>query len=574
MHEPRFGGRERDYVCDCIDTTWVSYAGAYVGRFEGGSGRALRHRGGDCGLQRHRCVAACPWPRRNRPGDEVLVPALTFVGTANAIAHAGAIPHFVDADEATLGIDAQRLWAYLLSIGKTEAGALINRATGRRIAAVLPVHIFGHPVDMDALGSVAREFDLAVIEDAAEALGSRYRGRPCGSLAPLAALSFNGNKIVTTGGGGAVLTSDLQLAERLRHLTTTAKLPHPWAFIHDEVGYNFRLPNLNAALGLAQLEQLDAALRAKRTLWARYRDAFAGFDGLRVFEDAAFAESNHWLVALVLDEPDALAVENILAALHGAGILARPAWTPMHRLAMYRDHPRMALPVVESLAARIVNCPQAPISLARLVMVLRVCVVSSGRADFGLVLEPMRRLRDDRAFELAVVLTGQHVVPGASDYQGVIAAEQFGAVAVIDLGLSGDDAIAISRASGRAVTEFGRYFHDSPPDLVLLVGDRYEMLCAAFAATLARLPIAHIAGGDVTDGAFDDLFRHAITAMAHIHFVTNKDAARRVRQLGQAPDRIHQVGSPGLDLMLAAPAMARDVFFRAAGLNRGPAIWS
>jgi perosamine synthetase len=223
----------------------------------------------------------------------------------------------------------------------------------------LVVHIFGHPVDMESIADVAREFSLEVIEDAAESLGSRYKGKPCGSLARLAALSFNGNKIVTTGGGGAILTSDAGLAERARSLVTTAKRQHRWAFFHDEVAYNFRLPNINAALGLAQVEQLEAALAAKAVLWRRYKDAFYGYPGARIFEDAAFAESNHWLVALLLDAEDLALRDAVLDTLNDEGIGARAAWTPMHELPMYRSNPRGPLPVTESLAARIINLPSS-----------------------------------------------------------------------------------------------------------------------------------------------------------------------------------------------------------------------
>jgi len=359
LHEPRFRGREREYVLDCIDTTWVSYAGAYVGRFEAalaercGVTEAVAVVNGTVALQLALEMSGI------RSGDEVLVPALTFVATANAVVHAGGTPHFVDSEEATLGIDAERLRRYLHEIAECRGNDCINRATGRRIAAIMPVHIFGHPVDMDPLHEVAREFRLLVVEDAAEALGSRYRGRACGSLAAVAALSFNGNKLVTTGGGGAIVTSDKAMAERAHYLTTTAKQPHRWAFVHDEVAYNFRLPNINAALGLAQLEQLDAVLASKKRLWMRYSDIFKDMTGARIFQDAPFAESNHWLVALLLDEPNLALLESILEVLNDAGIGARPAWRPMHQLAMYRRNPQMPLPVAEALAARIINLPSS-----------------------------------------------------------------------------------------------------------------------------------------------------------------------------------------------------------------------
>ena len=360
LHEPRFLGNEKRYLDDCIDTGWVSYGGAYVDRFERALAEccsvahAVAVTSGTVALQVALQVGGL------RPGDEVLVPALTFVAAANAVVHAGGVPHFVDTEERTLGVCPMALSAHLAQIGEQRDSALHNRQTGRRIAALLPVHVFGHPTDMDALVDIAHQHNLLLVEDASEALGSFYKGRPCGSLAPLAALSFNGNKVVTTGGGGAILTDDHALAERIRHLTTTAKQPHPWAFVHDAVGWNFRLPNVNAALGLAQLERLPPMVAAKQRLWRRYAECFADATGLRLFADAPFAASNHWLVSLVLDAGKESCLEPILAATNGAGLATRPAWAPMHELSIYAGNPRAPLPVTESLARRIINLPSSP----------------------------------------------------------------------------------------------------------------------------------------------------------------------------------------------------------------------
>jgi len=360
LHEPRFTGNEKRYLDDCIDTNWVSYGGGYVGRFERalaencGASHAVAVTSGTVALQVALKVAGV------ESGDEVLVPALTFVASANAIVHAGGIPHFVDAEEKTLGMSPRALDAYLATIGEIKDGRLHNRTTGRRIAALLPVHIFGHPVDMDTLTEIARRYCLLIVEDATEALGSRYKTRRCGSLASLSCLSFNGNKLVTTGGGGAILTDDAALAEHLRRITTTAKRPHPWAFVHDEVAWNFRMPNINAALGLAQLEGLPEVLAAKRRLWARYTAAFADLPGVRIFADAEFATSNHWLITLVLAHGHEHLLEPILAATNEAGLMTRPVWTPMHMLPMYVDHPRGPLEVTEDLARRIINLPSSP----------------------------------------------------------------------------------------------------------------------------------------------------------------------------------------------------------------------
>ena len=292
------------------------------------------------------------------PGDEVLVPALTFVATANAVAHCGAVPHFVDSESRTLGVDPEGLERHLQQVAVAGPDGPVNRDTGRRIAALMPVHVFGHPVAMDSLNALAARWRLAVIEDATEALGSRYHDRPAGSLAGLAVLSFNGNKIITTGGGGAILTDDPALADLARHLTTTAKRPHPWLFEHDRVGYNYRLPNLNAAVGCAQLEQLDGILTAKRRLAGLYQEALSGRAGLAAVTEPPGCHSNYWLNAVLVS--DRTARDALLAAGHAEGLLLRPAWRLLSTLPMYQACPKAPLPVAESLEARLVCLPSGP----------------------------------------------------------------------------------------------------------------------------------------------------------------------------------------------------------------------
>jgi perosamine synthetase len=238
-------------------------------------------------------------------GDEVLVPSLTFIATTNAVSYAGGIPHFVDSSFDTLGLDPAALDAYLTEIADIVGGRCVNRATGATIRAVVPVHIFGHPVDMPALAVVASKWGLRIVEDAAEGLGA-YRGEQhCGTFGEVGTLSFNGNKVVTTGGGGAIITDDPELGRRAKHLTTTARVKHRWSFEHDEVGYNYRLPNLNAALGCAQLERLDDLILRKRQLARNYLEAFAGLDGVSIVREPEGTRSNYWLVAMMLDEADA-----------------------------------------------------------------------------------------------------------------------------------------------------------------------------------------------------------------------------------------------------------------------------
>jgi perosamine synthetase len=357
LHAPTFRGREWEYVKECLDTTLVSSIGPFVERMErmlaeqAQVARAVCVVNGTAALQIALKLAGVAH------GDEVLCPALTFVATANAISHCGATPHFLDQDPATLGLGARALASRLDEVAEMRSGRAWNRHTGRRIVACVPMHTFGFPVDMDPLLEICRRYGIAVVEDAAEALGSRYKGRMAGSFGRVSALSFNGNKVVTTGGGGAILTDDTTLADEARHLTTTAKVPHPWAFVHDRVGYNYRMPNLNAALGCAQLERLPELLARKRALAERYAAAFAGFDGASLFREAPHSRGNHWLNVLLLDRERSAERDDVIAAANAAGLACRPAWTLMLDLPMYQDCPAMDLPVARDLQARIINLP-------------------------------------------------------------------------------------------------------------------------------------------------------------------------------------------------------------------------
>lgn len=358
LHEPLLDGNEARYLRECVESTFVSSIGPFVDRFETmlaerhGVKRAVVTVNGTAAL--HTCLMLVGV----RPGDEVLVPTLTFVATANAVAHCAAIPHFLEHESATLGICPVSLAAYLDRIAtKGQDGCARNRGTGRRIAACVPMHTFGHPVDMEPLMECCDRHGIPVIEDAAESVGSFYRGRAAGSIGRLSALSFNGNKIITTGGGGAILTNDLPLADRAKHITTTAKIPHRWAYHHDEVGWNYRMPNLNAALGCAQLERLDGFLARKRALAERYRLAFAGIEGVRFVMEPEGCTSNYWLNALVFDPSLAAEREPILEATHRLGLLTRPAWDLMTKLPMFAACPKMDAPVAEALQAGILNLP-------------------------------------------------------------------------------------------------------------------------------------------------------------------------------------------------------------------------
>lgn len=360
LHEPNFKGNEWAYVKECIDTGWVSSVGSFVDRFEHelaevtGARHAVVVSNGTSGLQIALQVSGVA------PGDEVIVPALSFVATANAVKHCGAQPHFADSDAATLGLGAAALADYLPSVVERRGGTCVNRQTGRRIAAIVPMHTFGHPVDMPALMEIAARYGITVVEDAAESLGSLIDERHTGTHGLCAMLSFNGNKIVTTGGGGAIITDDARLAKRAKHLTTTAKLPHKWAFFHDEVGYNYRMPNLNAALGCAQLEQLNGFVAAKRELAQRYAAAFADVSGVALFLERTGTRANYWLQTLILDRSVADQRDAILARTNEAGQMTRPVWELLTQLPMYSACPTMPTPVAQDLASRIINLPSSP----------------------------------------------------------------------------------------------------------------------------------------------------------------------------------------------------------------------
>ncbi len=296
-----------------------------------------------------------------QPGDEVIVPALTFVATANAVTYCGAIPHFADSEFKTLGLDADKLDVYLKKIAEVRSDGCYNKQTGRRIKAVVPMHTFGHPVDLDSLIEVSARFRLELVEDAAESLGSFYKGRHTGNWGKVSALSFNGNKIITTGGGGAILTNDEELGFRAKHMTTTARVPHQWELSHDMVGYNYRLPNINAALGCAQLEQLPSFLKQKRSLADRYKSALDGIKGVTFFTEPGHGRSNYWLNALLLDERESDKRDVILELTNRNGIQTRPAWTLMPRLPMYESCPRMDLSNAEDLSRRLINIPSSAV---------------------------------------------------------------------------------------------------------------------------------------------------------------------------------------------------------------------
>ncbi len=356
LHAPVFPGREKEYVADTIESTFVSSVGAYVDRFEQDmanytcSPKAVATVNGTAALHISLKLAGV------EAGDLVITQPLTFVATCNAIAYCNAEPVFIDVDRDTLGLSAKALEAWLDEHAKLDSeGVCRTRADNKVVRACVPMHTFGHPADLDGLVSVTRRWNIALVEDAAESLGSYYKGKHTGTFGALGTLSFNGNKIMTTGGGGMILAGEA-LATRAKHLTTTAKKPHPFEYIHDELGYNYRLPNLNAALGCAQLEQLETFIEAKRALAAAYEEVFSGTD-LEFVKEPAECRSNYWLNAVICE--DKAHRDELLETTNQQGVMTRPIWALMNHLAMYQSCRRGDLSNSEWLEARVVNLPSS-----------------------------------------------------------------------------------------------------------------------------------------------------------------------------------------------------------------------
>lgn len=332
LHAPVMAGNEWKYMKDCLDTGWVSTAGAYVSRFEEMAAKALGVKHAVAVVNGTSALHLALRVVGVGPGDEVIVPTITFIATANAAAYLGALPRFADVDESHLGLDPDKLELWLEKNARVRSGVCRVKATGRRVAACVPMHVFGHPARVGRIVEVCRRFSIPVIEDAAESLGSSYRGRATGAFGALGILSFNGNKILTTGGGGMVVGDDAVLTGRAKHLSTQAK-KDPSTYLHDEVGYNYRLPNVNAALGCAQMEQLDGFLAQKRLIAEEYRRGLSGAADVSLIWEPDGARSNFWLNTVRAATPKR-AIQ-LRERLLGEGFEARPLWTPCHRQPMF-----------------------------------------------------------------------------------------------------------------------------------------------------------------------------------------------------------------------------------------------
>ena len=354
LHAPTFAGNEKKYLNECIDTTFVSSVGKFVDLFEQKIAEYTAAKQAVVCVNGTNALHIALKLSGVEKGDEVITQPLTFIATTNAIVYAGAVPVFVDVDKDTMGLSPKSLEQFLQANAELRANECFHKQTNRRIKACMPMHTFGHACRIEEIMDICERYHIEVVEDAAEAMGSYYKGKHLGSFAKIGAISFNGNKTITTGGGGVILTNDETIGKHANHLTTQAKLPHAWEFVHDEIGYNYRMPNINAALGVAQLEQLDHFLANKRTTAEAYKNYFQK-QGIAFFAERAEERCNYWLNAIILknkEERDAFLTES-----NAKAVMTRPIWQLMNRLPMFKDSPKTDLSNAEWLEARVVNIP-------------------------------------------------------------------------------------------------------------------------------------------------------------------------------------------------------------------------
>ena len=360
LHAPTFQGNEKAYVLDTLESTFVSSVGKFVDDFERkmeaytGTARAVATVNGTAALSAALYLAGV---KRN---DLVITQALTFVATCNALYHLGAEPVFIDVSRVSLGLCPVAMDSWLSEHAEITEQGCVHKTTRQNIRAVVPMHTFGHPVELDELLVVCQKWHIVLVEDAAESLGSFYKGKHTGTLGDYSALSFNGNKIITTGGGGMIFCKTAEKGVRAKHVTTTAKVPHPYEFYHDEPGFNYRMPNLNAALGCGQMEMLEIFLKQKRLLAQRYESLFTGSE-FNFVKEPTYASSNYWLNAVICENLDSR--EALLAQMNEAKVMARPIWKLMHRLPMFAHAMRDDLKNSEYIEARLVNLPSSPTEL-------------------------------------------------------------------------------------------------------------------------------------------------------------------------------------------------------------------
>lgn len=357
LHEPKFIGNEKNYLNNCIDSTFVSSVGEYVDRFEKefaafvGSNYAIATVNGTAALHTSLLLADV------KNGDEVITQPLTFIATCNVISYCGASPIFVDVDLDTMGMSPDSLQNFLESTCEVIDQKCINKTTQKTIKACVPMHTFGHPCKIEEIKDICTQWKITLIEDSAESLGSYYKNEHTGTFGKLGAFSFNGNKIITSGGGGVIITDDEVLAKRAKHITTTAKINHQWEYVHDEIGYNYRLPNINAALLVAQMEQLDKFLKSKKELAVLYRDFFEKIDTIKFIEEPANCNSNYWLQSILCKDEDQR--NDLLEFTNKHGVMTRPIWRLMNKLPFFENCQKTSLYNAEYLEQRVVNIPSS-----------------------------------------------------------------------------------------------------------------------------------------------------------------------------------------------------------------------
>ena len=359
LHEPLFVGNEIKYIKDTIKKNFVSTSGEYVIKFENKIKNYTKAKYAIAVINGTQALYVALKALGVKKDQEILVPALTFVGTVNAISYTGAEPHFVDSNIKDLGIDCKKLEIYLNKIGKIKNNKCINRKTGKIISGIMPVHIFGHPGDIENIIRLSRKFKLKIIEDAAEALGSFYKKKHLGTFGDVGCISFNGNKIITTGGGGAIVTNQKKLAEKIKHLVSTAKVPHKWEYIHDDIGYNFKMPSLNAALGLAQIEKINFFLKAKRKLFKKYFNSFNKIEGANIFRENVNSKSNYWLQTLILEKKYKNLKNKLLNYCYKKKIYLRPVWKLISSLKPYKKKQKMNLSGAKAIEDQVINLPSS-----------------------------------------------------------------------------------------------------------------------------------------------------------------------------------------------------------------------
>ena len=360
LHEPLFKGNEKKYLKKCIETGYVSYIGKYVNTFERkiskytGSKNAVALVNGTCALHillKYFNVGI---------NDEVILPSITFVATANSVAYCKALPHFVDIEKETLGICPEKLEEYLKKIAIKKKGYCINKKTGRKIRVLIAVHVFGVPCKILEIKKICNKYNIKLIEDAAGAMGSFLKGKHLGNFSQAGVISFNGNKTITCGGGAVIITENKKLASKIRHLSTTAKKKHPWEYIHDEIGYNYRMTNLNAAIGCAQLENINRIISAKRKNFFLYKRLFKKNKDVQIIQEPNYSKTNYWLITLIIKKNKKLK-DQVLKKLNQSGFQGRSIWKPLHTLKIFEKCPRGKLKNTMDIYNRAINLPSSPI---------------------------------------------------------------------------------------------------------------------------------------------------------------------------------------------------------------------